>query len=182
MSSIYTIYKATNTVNGKVYIGFDSNYPARKRCHKCCYKTEPYKFYHALRKYGWESFNWEPIYQSKDKKHTLKIMEPYFIKEYNSFNEGYNSTLGGDGSVGYITSEETKQKQRISALKRKRTCHTEASKEKMRQKAFGNKNCLGHKHSIQSKQKMSEALKNSWAKRKQKRVDSVPMSNPQNTD
>ena len=53
-----------------------------------------------MRKYGEESFNIEAIYCSKDKKHTHKIMEPYFINEYQShvkFKRGYNSTAGGDG-------------------------------------------------------------------------------------
>lgn len=101
--SIYSIYKVTNKVNGKIYIGFDSNWPVRKYQHKSrAKKNSSYRLHMAIRKYGWENFDWEVIYQSYDCLHTLKIMEPYFITEYNSFARGYNMTTGGDGTPGHI--------------------------------------------------------------------------------
>jgi hypothetical protein len=54
------------------------------------------KFYNAIKKYGWDCFVWEVIYRSKDYDHCLNVMEPYFIKEYDSFQNGLNSTVGGD--------------------------------------------------------------------------------------
>jgi len=107
--SIYTIYKSVNTKTGKVYIGFDSNWPNRVRIHKSASKNQDYKFYRAIRKYGWDNFEWSVIYQSKDKQHTLKEMESYFINEYNSMKNGYNSTLGGDGTFGHKVSDKTKK-------------------------------------------------------------------------
>jgi group I intron endonuclease len=109
--NIYSIYKSTNIITGECYIGFDSNWPRRKKYHKRFSKKQNnYKFYNAIRKYGWDNFEWEVIYQSKDDRHTLNTMENFFIIEYNSFNNGYNSTLGGDGTIGYKHTEETKQK------------------------------------------------------------------------
>lgn len=101
--NIYSIYKATNLINGKIYIGFDSNWPQRMWEHKSPsnYKTGKHKFYRALRKYGINNFHWEVIYQSQDKQHCLTIMEPFFIKEFDSYKCGYNSTLGGEGMFGY---------------------------------------------------------------------------------
>ena len=94
--TIYTIYKSTNISNRKVYIGFDSNWPKRKSEHKnSAARGEPYKFYNAIRKHGWENFVWEIIYQSLDHSHTLNIMESYFIKEYDSLKNGYNTRPGG---------------------------------------------------------------------------------------
>jgi group I intron endonuclease len=116
MSSIYSIYKSTNTINGKIYIGFDSNWPNRKRYHKSQHKKIESKFYNAVCKYGWDNFDWEVIYQSKDGEHTLKIMETYFIKQFNSFTLGYNSTLGGDGILGFKHNKEQIQK-RINKVK-----------------------------------------------------------------
>jgi group I intron endonuclease len=107
---VYTIYKVTNLKNGKVYIGFDSKWPNRKTVHKSAHKNGETKFYRALKKYGWESFDWQPIYQSNDKTYTLNIMENFFIREYDSFNNGYNSTLGGDGGLGIKHTQETKNK------------------------------------------------------------------------
>jgi group I intron endonuclease len=107
---IYSIYKVVNKINGKVYIGFDSNWPKRKEEHYYYLNKRQQTFYCALRKYGWENFEWCVIYQSKDGKHCLQVMERYFITEYNSFNSGYNETFGGEGSLGRILTEETKNK------------------------------------------------------------------------
>jgi group I intron endonuclease len=135
--SIYSIYKATNKINGKCYIGFATHWPKRKNGHKCCYKTEDNKFYRAIRKHGWNNFEWQLIYQSCDADHTLKIMEPHFIQEYNSYNEGYNSTIGGEGLRGYVFTEEDKKK--------------------ISEGVKGNKNLLGYKFSEESKRKMSQS-------------------------
>jgi group I intron endonuclease len=112
---IYSIYKCVNKTNGKVYIGFDSNWPNRKRIHKCNYLKINYKFYNALKKYGWDNFEWDVIYQSRDRDYTLNIMERHFIEYYDSFKNGYNSTLGGQGVFGVSRkqSEEEKNKRKI---------------------------------------------------------------------
>jgi len=52
MSKIYSIYKATNKINGKSYIGFDSKWPRRKHKHHFEYKERTSKFYNAIKKYG----------------------------------------------------------------------------------------------------------------------------------
>ena len=111
MSNIYSIYKATNTINGKVYIGFDSNWPNRQKSHKYLTHKRNQNFYYAIRKYGWDNFIWEVLYQSKDGEYTLKIMESYFIKQYDSYNNGYNETLGGEGTFGWRPPKEWKEKQ-----------------------------------------------------------------------
>ena len=118
---IYTIYKATNTINGKSYIGFDSNWPDRQKAHKTSSKTVSSNFscphfHRALKKYGFASFSWEVLYQNDDKDHTLKTMEPFYIEKYNTFlGEGYNMTSGGEGTFGVKPSPETRQKLSIAA-------------------------------------------------------------------
>jgi group I intron endonuclease len=100
--NIYSIYKTLNKINGKIYIGFDSNWPRRKLEHKSHSKDncETQILHKAIKKYGWDNFEWEVIYQSKDYEHCLNVMENYFIKEYKSFGDGYNMTKGGEGSLG----------------------------------------------------------------------------------
>ena len=147
---IYSIYKATNKINGKCYIGFDSKWPHRKSAHKLSSQTQDYKFYRAIRKYGWDNFEWELIYQSKDKEHTKDIMETFFINDYNSFNNGYNSTKGGDGLLGVNHSQQTKQKISL-AHKGKRL-----SEEHKRKMSLANK---GKNISEETKQKLSLSLK-----------------------
>jgi predicted GIY-YIG superfamily endonuclease len=103
---IYTIYQITNTTNNKCYVGFDSKFPRRINEHKTSSFNPEHKDYNlpihrAIRKYGWDNFIWAAIYQSVDRDHTLKTMEPHFIKEYDSYQTGYNATKGGDGTFGY---------------------------------------------------------------------------------
>ena len=121
---IYSIYKVTNNTNGKIYIGFDSNWPNRKYSHKKRYTEQNHKktkFYNAIRKYGWDNFNWEVIYQSLDPEHCKNVMENYFITEYKTYIgfvdcNGYNMTLGGDGSIGVAVSQITRQKLSMSNM------------------------------------------------------------------
>ena len=158
MSSIYSIYKATNTTNGKIYIGFDSNWPQRQNSHKYHSNKRNQKFYCAIRKYGWHNFIWEVIYQSKEGNHCLNVMEPYFIKEYNSFNFGYNLTLGGEGTLGRPSQEITKNK--ISkALKNK-----PKSKEHLQKMSDTRK---GKKQSSETLRKRSDSMKQTLKLKKQ---------------
>lgn len=133
---IYSIYKSTNLINGKVYIGFDSSWPSRISTHRSKISKLNRPFYNALLKYGWDNFLWEVIYQSTDGDHTLNVMENYFITEYRSYIgfedcNGYNLTLGGDGSLGYINSEETKKKKSLAKQGKKRLPLTKEQKEKI---------------------------------------------------
>lgn len=102
---IYTIYRSLNKINNKSYIGFDSNWPSRKSNHANNVKNGISTiFYNAIRKHGWDNFEWTILYQSIDKNHTKNVMEEYFIREYNTYVDnkcGYNMTYGGDGNNGH---------------------------------------------------------------------------------
>ena len=155
MSTIYTIYLAKNTINQKCYIGFDSAWPARQLRHKHSHVRGNSKFYNAIRKYGWDNFEWSVLYQSTDGDHCLNVMEKYFIREYNSFMNGYNMTEGGEGVVGYKHSSE--QLLKISnAAKKPKSESWKSSRSK----------CRGEKHhnfnkpvSKEQKLKISKSLK-----------------------
>lgn len=166
---IYSIYKATNKVNGKVYIGFDSNWPKRRISHKCASKTKNTKFYYAIRKHGWDSFVWEVIYQSQDHDHTLTVMEPLFIYEHNSMSDGYNTTVGGEGVSGLrrvMPEEEKIRRSMIAKGKPKSDQHREA----MRNKAISDSHRRalsdaairrgGRPRSEETRSKMSQSQKN----------------------
>ena len=113
---MYTIYKVKNKINGKAYIGFDSNWPSRKSVHICeaiTRQNKKYPLYRAIRKYGIENFEWKVLYQSNDRDHTLNVIENKMILEHNTHfkdGHGYNMTYGGEGTLGWIPSEETKRK------------------------------------------------------------------------
>jgi group I intron endonuclease len=159
---VHTIYKALNTITGKVYIGFDSKWPNRQIVHKSASKKQDYKFYRAIRKYEWDNFQWSILYQSQDKDHTLKVMENYFINEYDSFHNGYNSTLGGDGTLGRKHTLEERLNQSISTKEKPRPQTPEHIKKRidsLKKNPDAFKTMLGKKHSDESKLKMSLAQK-----------------------
>lgn len=113
--SIYSIYKITNKINQKLYIGFTGK-SIDRRLYEHCWDAQNlnryYKLHHAIRKYGAENFEIEVIYQSTDHDHTKSVMEPFFIAEYETYandEKGYNMTEGGEGWVSSHT-EETKAK------------------------------------------------------------------------
>jgi group I intron endonuclease len=151
---IYTIYCATNTINGRKYIGFDSNWPARKTAHKTKANAgEGAAFHHAIRKYGLNAFEWEILYQSYDKEHTLKVMEPHFITEMRKCKL-YNLTDGGEGSHGAKATLETRQKMSAS---------NKITKNLPEQKAIVRATHTGRKRSDATK----EAMRLGWLKRKE---------------
>lgn len=95
------IYKVTNLINDKVYIGQTiQKVSQRKREHyKFSKKNYNYKFSNALRKYEKENFDWSIIEKDVCVKN-LNKREIYYINFFNSFNLGYNSTPGGTVRFG----------------------------------------------------------------------------------
>lgn len=92
------IYKIVNKINKKVYVGQNVNIENRWNNHKTNYlnknsKDYNTKFYKALRKYGIENFEFKIIEQCN--KNELDKKEIYWINFYDSFKQGYNSTIGG---------------------------------------------------------------------------------------
>lgn len=95
------IYKITNLLNGKCYIGQSINIQKRWTNHKTSYKNPNkdcynYPLYKAFRKYGLENFKFEILEECTQNK--LDSLEKYWIKYYNSYNNGYNQTEGGEHS------------------------------------------------------------------------------------
>ena len=93
------IYKITNKLNNKVYIGCSKNIQHRWIAHKSesVLENNPqynYSIHKAFRKYGIDNFSFEIIELTEEKN--LFDKEKYWIKFYDSYNNGYNETLGGD--------------------------------------------------------------------------------------
>lgn len=102
------IYKITNTINGKIYIGqtLDSNPERRIKAH--FKKTRSRDLVRdAATKYGRECLSWEIIYQAFDLEE-LNRAEKQFIIDYNSLvPNGYNIQLGGNNKGKW--SEDSKK-------------------------------------------------------------------------
>lgn len=92
----YRIYRITNLINGKLYIGLTTTeIKQRWSVHKSETRSCPL-LGRAIRKYGHNNFIIEEIYNATNKEN-MKIMEAEFIKLYNTMNpNGYNLTCGGE--------------------------------------------------------------------------------------
>ena len=91
----YNIYKHTNLINNKSYIGITS-----QKCQNRWgingkgYELQP-KFYNAIQKYGWDNFQHDILYTDLNKETALKI-ESELIKKYNTIENGYNVSPYGN--------------------------------------------------------------------------------------
>ena len=94
---MYKVYKVTNLINYKSYIGLTRrSLKARRSDHYHKVKeNSQYKFHIALRQFKKENFKWEILFQTNDIEEANK-KEKEMIKFYDSLNSGYNSTEGGD--------------------------------------------------------------------------------------
>lgn len=91
----YSVYKHTNLINNKSYIGITS-----QKCENRWgldgkgYELQP-KFYRAIQKYGWNNFQHDILYTNLDKETALKI-EADLIQTYNTIKNGYNISPYGN--------------------------------------------------------------------------------------
>lgn len=93
------IYKITNNINGKCYIGQSIDIQRRWYEHKNPYMWETHRYkilYLAFAKYGVENFTFQIIENCERNK--LDEREIYWIEQFNSYKKGYNMTKGGQGN------------------------------------------------------------------------------------
>lgn len=111
------IYKITNNVNGKVYIGQTVQEFERRYCikgedvervylrHKML-KDYGYGYnkhlLESFEKYGVENFELNKVLDFAFSKDELNIKEKIWISYYDSYKKGYNNNLGGDGNSGFL--------------------------------------------------------------------------------
>ena len=91
------IYLITNNVNGKFYVGKTED-TIEKRFQKHCSDSKKERcknrpLYRAMNKYGCENFSVSLLEETDQPE----IREIYWIEQKQSYHNGYNATLGGDG-------------------------------------------------------------------------------------
>lgn len=149
------IYKITNKINGKSYIGKTNNIKRRWNEHKWG-KGNTAILNKAFKKYGVDNFEFSLLEERKFKSinelnEILSQMEIDYIAKYNTFKKGYNATLGGEGTIGHFVSESTRRKFSILAKER---CKSEEYRKKLSDTMKG-------KHlSPETKEKIKKALAN----------------------
>lgn len=124
---MYTCYKITNTVNGKLYIG-QTNQTVDRRWKQHVYASRrvssreyTYALHEDIRRYGVDAFVTEVIDTTDSCKH-IDVLERQYISEYATHVScgGYNMTFGGGGTIGYVFTEDDRSKMAAAQRGRKR--------------------------------------------------------------
>ena len=100
-TNMWTIYKHTNPINQKCYIGLTNRTPKERwRDGKgYTHKSGQHKFANAIRKYGWDFFTHEILETNIPTLEEANERERYWIKYYDAYAHGYNMSQGGSGST-----------------------------------------------------------------------------------
>ena len=185
---MYYIYRITNLINGKTYIGQHKYEVLNDN-----YMGSGVLLHRAYKKYGIENFKKEILVFNVSKKEHADLLEKTFIaseKEKVGSENCYNITEGGGGgnggaNKGHYYSEEAKK--RMSEAKKGKH-HSEETKRKISEgnkgkhlseearkniseALKGNKNNKGHHYSEEVKKKLSEVHKGKhWKLINNKRV------------
>lgn len=139
------VYVVTNLINGKKYVGATRRTLAiRKQEHR---KPSQLKFkdsfQEALKKYGIDNFEWK-IYCYCDPE-KIDLMEQEIIKMLDTYNSGYNMTIGGKGTKGH----------------RNHRKYTDEERQILREKMIGNTYAKGKSHAVseETRKKLSISLR-----------------------
>ncbi len=182
------IYKITNRINNKIYIGQSINCEKRFNEHKSSEHNKHLK--RAYDKYGLENFSFEVLEETEES--LLNERETYYIEFFNSINPkiGYNKRAGGDKPY---YSDEMKAKlkekrwgsdeQHRKARDRMSDPILDAARRKAIKDAWANKSeeekalhiekstapHIGSHLSEETRKKMSESHKEEWKSRKNRK-------------
>lgn len=175
---MHTVYMIKNLITGKAYIGVTSGlYTLRWQQHNWNAKNNVKgHLYNAIRKY--DTNTWIiGVIEDGIPSYLRSIKEITYIKMYNTFKEGYNLTLGGEGRLGYIMPEDIKRKigvankgnvptiqqvqsfMKIAHLGRVSRKHTDKSKALISLNSRSYKGMPGHLHTAATKNILAEKSK-----------------------
>lgn len=151
-SKYYTVYKTTNIINGKVYIGVHAT-----KTPNDSYLGSGKYLRNAIKKYGKDNFLKEVIATFANERDMLDfeswLVNEDFIKTANT----YNLKTGGIGSFSYINSSFGIQQKRIQSIRNSKHLYTPFRDEKNR-----------HKPSSEQLRELSKASQSPTARAKRK--------------
>lgn len=154
---MFYIYRTTNIVNGKTYIGKHFRLPQES---DNTYLGSGVLIMRGIKKYGKKNFKKEILIDSIEKESDANIQEIQMIADERAQGKAeYNIAIGGNGARGYHHTEEAKAQM---SAKRKGYVWSEEAKRKLSASITGRKISEDQKRQISIKNKG----KTSWAKGK----------------
>ena len=146
------VYVAINIKNNKSYIGLTTDLKKRIKKHYKDSKRYDHKFARALRKYDEKDWAWNVLYDniSMEQLNTAEICAIYY---HDTYCNGYNSTIGGEGTKNFKHTKSTRDKlSKINKGKKKKPF----TKEHRERISAANK---GRKHTKEHIKNAAEARK-----------------------
>ena len=152
----YIVYKITNLINNKIYVGvhstnnLDDNYMSSSKLVK-----------NAIKKYGKENFKREILYNCSSFEQMFEIEQKLVTEEFCKRGDTYNICPGGLGGFGYLNNHPKKSEWCKKGATSGKNANTEWKSLNMKRIWAENTNnmfiptTMGFKHSNESKQKMS---------------------------
>lgn len=166
------IYKITNKINGKSYIGQSINIKKRWENHKCMNGNKEYPIYRAFRKYGIDNFEFEVLEYCS--KFELAERELHYILQFESYGKGYNQTLSTTNPL----LDPDIMKKAITNMKANH--RTEKYRELQREITTNlweddnyRKNVMDSINTVEVKEKISEHSKRNWRINREKMLAAV---------
>lgn len=124
---VKTIYKVTNLINGKAYVGQTNNFHRRYNEHKRHIANGDKLLYLAIEKYGWENFLMEIIEENVE---NYNEREQYWIRELNTLTpNGYNIDLIASHTNSHIVLKDFQIKEIKDKLKNTDLSYKEIAKQ-----------------------------------------------------
>ena len=150
------IYKITNLINGKVYIGQTMQKNPKRRWYEHCAEVKGSRnshLYNSMRLHGVENFSWEVIDTAKTLEQ-LNDKERFWLEHYRALTECYNVREAGSNRRHSPESIERMREAQRAAHARRRAHGTEGGWTRSDGGAM-----KGKEHSPETKKKMSESAK-----------------------
>jgi len=106
---LMVIYRLTNCINGKIYVGKAADLQARLYMHSRAHDHQRSSLHRAIRKYGFTAFSVDVLEDGIIDEQVLNEKEIHWIASLRASDRsvGYNLTNGGEGMLGWQPSAET---------------------------------------------------------------------------
>lgn len=162
---MYFVYKITNKVNEKKYIGITSDIKRRFYQHVWMLRNNRHhsiKLQRAYNKYGEDSFSFDIIEEVDCDADQIAKREILYIALFDSCDNGYNQSYGGENTSNLVMSEETKQKLSLAMLGNQYSKGCKRSNETKKRMSISMKNCCDMED---RKKRSSTIMKRLWKKK-----------------